>query len=50
MKLVMLNLIALYSEVSGWIDKGRAVGLVYLDFRKSSNIVSRKIITEKLMK
>ena len=31
------NLIAFYDDMTGWVDEGRAVDLVYLDFSKAFN-------------
>ncbi|PKU44163.1 rna-directed dna polymerase from mobile element jockey- hypothetical protein [Limosa lapponica baueri] len=38
-----------YSKVTGLVEEGRAVDIVYLDFRKAFNTVSHKTLTEKLM-
>ena len=32
-KLCLANLITFYNELTGLVDEGRAVGIVYLDFR-----------------
>jgi len=37
------------NEMTGLVDEG-AVGSVYVDFSKAFNIVSHKILTEKLLK
>lgn len=36
--------------MTGFVDEGRAVDVVYLDFRKTLNIVSHNILIDKLMK
>ncbi|KAK4827590.1 LOW QUALITY PROTEIN: hypothetical protein QYF61_019492 [Mycteria americana] len=47
-KSCLTNLINFYSEMSGLVDEGRAVGIVYLDFRKACDTVTEKILTDKL--
>ena len=37
-------LIAFYDGMTGWIDEGRAVDVVYLDFSKAFDTVSRNIL------
>ena len=49
-KLRFTNLLALYDEITGLVDEGRAVGAVYLDFSKTVDPVCHNIITNKLMK
>jgi len=44
------NLIAFYDCVTGWVDEGRAVDVVYLDFSKAFDTVSRNILLGKLRK
>ena len=46
----MTNLITFYDEMTGLVDEGTAVDIVYLDFRKASDTVSHKILLEKLTK
>ncbi|KAK4816570.1 hypothetical protein QYF61_017960 [Mycteria americana] len=42
--------IIFYDEMTGLVDEGRAVDVVYLDFKKAFDTVSCKILIEKLMK
>lgn len=49
-KSCLTNLIASYNEVTDLVDEGRAVGTVYLDFTKTFDTVSHKILIHKLMK
>jgi len=43
-------LIAFYGGVTGWVDEGRAVDVVYLNFSKAFNTVSHNIFLGKLRK
>ncbi|KAK4827963.1 hypothetical protein QYF61_022665 [Mycteria americana] len=52
---IMLNqpdslLQCFYNEVTSLVDEGRAVDVVYLDFRKSFDTVSHNIFADKLTK
>ena len=45
----MTNLINFYDEMTGLVDEGRAVDIVYLDLRKAFDTVFHKILTDKLL-
>ena len=47
-KSCLTALINLYNEMTGLVDEGRAVGIVYLDFSKAFETVSHKTLIDTL--
>ncbi|PKU41890.1 rna-directed dna polymerase from mobile element jockey- hypothetical protein [Limosa lapponica baueri] len=49
-KSCLTNLIAFYDGMTGWVNEGRAVGVVYLEFSKAFDTVFQNILIDKLRK
>ncbi|GAB0207124.1 mitochondrial enolase superfamily member 1 [Grus japonensis] len=49
-KSCLTNLIAFYDGMTGWVDEGRAVDVVYLDLNKDYDTVSHNILISKVRK
>ncbi|PKU31932.1 rna-directed dna polymerase from mobile element jockey- hypothetical protein [Limosa lapponica baueri] len=49
-KSCLTNLIVFYDGMTGWVDEGRAVDIVYLDFSKAFVSISHNILIGKLRK
>lgn len=49
-KLCSTNLIAFYDDIISWVDGGRAVDVIYLDFSKAFDTLSHDILLAKVRK
>ncbi|CAM5123112.1 unnamed protein product [Eretmochelys imbricata] len=49
-KSYLTNLIAFYDEITGSVDEGKAVDVLFLDFNKAFDTVSNSILASKLKK
>jgi len=49
-KSCLTNFIAFYDGMTGWVDEGRAVDVVYVDFSKAFDTVSHNSLLGKLSK
>ena len=49
-KSCLIKLVAFYDVITGWVEGGRVVDVVYLDFSKFFDTISQNILVTKLRK
>jgi len=47
---MLMNVAVFHDIMTGWVDEGRAVDVIYSDFMKAFDIVSSNILSNKLRK
>ena len=48
-KSCLTNLVTFYDVITGWVDEGRAVDVVYLDVSKACDTIFHNILVTKLL-